>query len=293
MDAGNVLAKRRYVARSGASRLRWTRIVFYGFLIGFGTIWMIPVVFMLFTAMKSPAELFGSSSLFSIPKNIEWMNFVHAWTQGKMSLYMKNSFLISVVKVPLGIFIASLAAFALTRLGYRWSNSTFVFFLIGMMVPIQVTLVPLNIMLNRAGLINTHVGLTIVYIGFGIPFAILILRGFFRTIPKELDDAAKIDGCSDWGLYWRIIVPLAMPAVATLVILDFLATWNEFLLAQIFVTSDELRTVPTGLMNFKGQFSTNYGLMNAGVLISVIPILVVYLLFQKYFVQGLAGSVKG
>ncbi|WP_240763151.1 carbohydrate ABC transporter permease [Paenibacillus thalictri] len=275
------------------AKRKLSRLLLYALLIALGCVWILPVVFMLFTAMKSPADLFGSSSLFSIPKKIEWANFVNAWSQGKMSLYMGNSLIISAVKVPLGIFIASLAAFALTKMNFKWSNSAFIFFLLGMMIPVQVTLVPLNIMLTKSGLINTRTGLIIVYIGFGLSFAILILRGFFRTIPKELDDAAKIDGCSNWGLFWRIIMPIAMPAVATLVILDFLSTWNEFLLAQIFITSDQLRTVPTGLMSFKGQFSTNYGLMNAGVLISVIPIFAVYLLFQKYFVQGLAGSVKG
>lgn len=270
-----------------------TRLLFYIFLTAFGLLWLLPVVFMLFTALKSPADLFSGASLFSIPKHIEWSNFTDAWLEGNMSVYMRNSMFIALVKVPAGIFIAALGAFALTRLNYKWSNPTFVLILIGMMIPVQVTLVPLSMFLKWTNLIDTHLGIILVYLGFGIPFAVLVLRGFFRTIPKELDDAARIDGCSDFGLFWRILLPIAMPAVATLVILDFLSTWNEFLLSQIFLTSNELRTIPSGLMIFKGEFGTNYGLMNAGVLISVIPILIIYLVFQKYFVQGLAGSVKG
>ncbi|WP_019636656.1 carbohydrate ABC transporter permease [Paenibacillus fonticola] len=275
------------------TQLSFTRILFYMFLIVFAFLWLIPIFFMLFTALKSPADLFGSESLFSFPKRIEWSNFTEAWLAGNMSVYMKNSLFITLIKVPAGIFIAALGAFALTRLNYKWSNPTFVLILIGMMIPVQVTLVPLSMLLKLTNLIDSHLGIIIVYLGFGIPFAVLVLRGFFRTIPKELDDAARMDGCSDFGLFWRILLPIAMPAVATLVILDFLSTWNEFLLSQIFLTSNELRTIPSGLMIFKGEFGTNYGLMNAGVLISVIPILIIYLMFQKYFVQGLAGSVKG
>ncbi|TDF99839.1 carbohydrate ABC transporter permease [Paenibacillus piri] len=276
----------------GRVRSRTPVIVSYFFLIVFSFIWLLPIVFMAFTALKSPADFF-SGAFYEMPKTIKWSNFTEAWTAGKMGLFMKNSFSISLIKVPLGIFIASLAAFALTRQNYRWSNSTFSFFLTGMMIPFQATLIPLNLMLSKTGLIDTHTGLIILYIGFGLPFAILVLRGFFRSIPRELDEAAKMDGCSDFGIYWRIIMPIAMPAVATLVILDFLHTWNEFLLAQIFIISDELRTVPSGLMNFKGEYGTNYGLLNAGVLFSVIPIFTVYLLFQKFFVSGLSGSVKG
>jgi raffinose/stachyose/melibiose transport system permease protein len=162
-----------------------------------------------------------------------------------------------------------------------------------MMIPIQATLVPLNIFLNKTHLVSTYPGIFLIYVGFGIPFGILILRGFFRTIPKEIDEAALIDGCGDMGKFIRIILPLSMPAIATLVIFDFMATWNEFLLAQIFITQDSMKTITTGLMSFRGERSTDYTLLNAGVLISIVPTLAVYLAFQKYFVSGLAGSVKG
>lgn len=255
-------------------------------------VWLIPVVFMVFTAVKSPQDLFGKK-LFALPSQIVWSNFSDAWQQGRMGVYIKNSVIVSFIKVPLGILVESLAAFALTRMNLKRANALFIFFFIGMTVPLQVTLVPLNIMLTKAGLINSYLGLLIVYIGFGIPFGILVLRGFFRTIPREIDEAAQIDGCNDFQLYGKIILPIAMPAVATLLILDFLSTWNEFLLSSVFLTSDDLRTIPTGLLRFQGEFSVNYPLLNAGVLLSVLPALLIYLVFQRYFVEGLSGSVKG
>ncbi|MDG0790381.1 carbohydrate ABC transporter permease [Cohnella ginsengisoli] len=264
----------------------------YLFLIVIAAAFLIPVVFVAFTALKSRPEL-ATSRFYAFPKDIQWGNFQKAWELGHLGMYTQNTLFICLVKVPLGIFVEAFAAFALTRMVFKRSNAMFAFFLVGMMIPMQATLVPLNIFLNKTHLVSTYPGIFLVYIGFGIPFGILILRGFFRTIPKEIDEAALIDGCGELGTFFRIILPLSMPAIATLVIFDFMATWNEFLLAQIFITKDAMKTITTGLMSFRGEHATDYTLMNAGVLISILPSLLVYLLFQKYFVSGLAGSVKG
>jgi raffinose/stachyose/melibiose transport system permease protein len=264
----------------------------YTLLVLLSALFLIPVAFIAFTALKSKPELL-TSPFYALPKQWQWDNFVTAWNEGNLSMYMKNTIFICLVKVPLGILIEALAAYALTRLNFKWSTPLFALFLIGMMIPIQATLVPLNIFLNKTHLVSTYPGIFLIYVGFGIPFGILILRGFFRTIPKEIDEAALIDGCGDMGKFIRIILPLSMPAIATLVIFDFMATWNEFLLAQIFITQDSMKTITTGLMSFRGERSTDYTLLNAGVLISIVPTLAVYLAFQKYFVSGLAGSVKG
>ncbi|SFF41699.1 raffinose/stachyose/melibiose transport system permease protein [Paenibacillus algorifonticola] len=264
----------------------------YVLIVVLAAIFLLPVLFIAFTALKSSSDLL-TRPFYMFPEKLQWHNFVQAWEQGRMSMYMKNTALIALVKVPLGILIEALAAFALTRLAFKGSEWLFALFLIGMMVPMQATLVPLNMILNKLGLVDTYPGIILIYLGFGIPFGILILRGFFRTIPKEIDEAALIDGCGVMGKFFKIIIPLSMPAIATLFIFDFMATWNEFLLAQIFITKDSMRTITTGLLAFRGQYSANYPLMNAGVLISVVPVLIVYVAFQKYFVSGLAGSVKG
>ena len=203
------------------------------------------------------------------------------------------SFIISMTKVPIGIFVAAMAAFAITRLNVKAPRLIFIYFLIGMMVPFQVALVPLNAFFVRHGLIDSFVGLTYVYIAFGLPFKILVLRGFFSAIPKELDEAAYIDGCGKVRMFFTITLPLAKPALASLFILDFLATWNEFILASVLIRDRSRQLVTAGLMNFVGQYGTQFGMLSAGVLINVIPVMLVYLLLQKHFVEGMAGAVKG
>lgn len=269
-----------------------SKFLFYVFITSFALVWLIPVFFLFLTSLKSNGDLFGNP-LYALPEELKWGNFVEAWKEGNLGMYMKNSLIISVIKVPLGIFVAALAAFGLTRLNFKWEKPVYLFIILGMTIPFQACLVPLVIMLNKVNLMDTHVGLIFIYIGFGIPMATLILYGFFKGIPNELDEAARIDGCSDLFLFLRIILPIALPAISTLVILDFLATWNEFLLAQIFLTSDELKTITTGIMSFKGEYSTNYPLMMSGVLLSVLPVLLVYIIFQKHFVNGFGGAVKG
>lgn len=272
--------------------MKLSKLLFYIFITSFALVWLIPVFLLILTSLKSNGDLFGNP-LYALPEEFKWGNFVEAWKEGNLGMYMKNSLIISVIKVPLGIFVAALAAFGLTRLNFKWEKPTYLFIILGMTIPFQACLVPLVIMLNKVNLMDTHLGLIFIYIGFGIPFATLVLYGFFKGIPNELDEAARIDGCSDLFLFIKIILPVALPAISTLIILDFLATWNEFLLAQIFLTSDNLKTVTTGIMSFKGQYSTNYPLMMSGVLLSVLPVLLVYIIFQKHFVNGFGGAVKG
>ena len=268
------------------------KVVFYCFMILLSAIVLLPIVFIIFTALKSPFDFYGRS-MFTLPNKIMWSNFSEAFNSGSLSIYMKNGLIISLIKVPLGIIIEGLAAFALTRLYLKNTKKIFMFFLVGMMVPMLITLVPINVALNRLSLTNTYVGLIFVYIGFGIPFGILVLRGYFRTIPFEIDESAKLDGCSNLRLLVNIIAPMSKAAIASLFILDFLGTWNEYLMASILITRDSMRTVPSGLMRFVGEHGVNYGLLTAGILITIVPVLIVYILFQRYFVEGMSGAIKG
>lgn len=268
------------------------RVTLYVILIVLAIIWIIPMVTLLLTAIKGKKDFYSGLSLFSVPAQIAWDNFTKAITKGRLLDYMKNDLIVSGLKVPLGIIIEAWAAFALTRLNIKHKTAIFIFFLIGMMLPMQTALVPINVIFSKLGLLNTYFGLFYVYVGFGISYGILILRGFFKGIPKDIDEAALIDGCNKWQLFWRIILPIAKPAVATLVITDFLATWNEYLLASVIINDNALKTVPVGIMTFVGEHGTDYGYLCAGVLISVIPVLIVYLVFQRYFVEGMAGAVK-
>jgi raffinose/stachyose/melibiose transport system permease protein len=264
--------------------------LFYFALILAALIWFTPVITLVLTALKDAGD-FAVNGAFSLPKSIRWANFTEAWETG-VGNYFWNSVIVTGVKVPIGILIESLAAFALTHMNFKWADRIFTYILIGLIVPMQMTLVPLTILMNALNLIDTLTGLIILYIGFGVPFGVLVMRGFFRTLPTAVIEAARIDGCSWFRIFYRIALPLALPAVLSLCILDGVATWNEFILAQIFLRSDELRTLPLGLVQFSTQFSTQYDQLAAAVLISVVPVVLVFLFFQRYFVAGMGGAVK-
>jgi len=268
------------------------KIGLYIILFLLAVFWIVPIFTLIATAIKSKQDFFSGISLFTLPSKIAWSNFSNAITQGRLLTYMKNDLIVSCLKVPLGIFIEALAAFAIARLNIRRRTGWFIFFIIGMMLPMQIALVPINIIYSKLHLLNTYFGLFYAYVGFGISFGILILRGFFLSIPKDIDEAAFIDGCNKWHLFIQVIFPIAKPAIATLLITDFLATWNEYLLASVIINDNAKKTVPVGIMTFVGEHGTDYGFLCAGVLISVIPVLIVYLIFQRYFVEGVSGAVK-
>lgn len=268
------------------------KILLYVLLGVLALIWIVPIFTLVATALKHKKDFMGGISLFQLPDEIAWDNFYNAITQGRLLTYMKNDLIVSFLKVPLGIFVGSLAAFSMTRLKIKHSTGIFVFFLIGMMLPMQTALVPINMIYSKLGLLNTYFGLFYVYIGFGLSYCILIMRGFMKGIPRDIDEAAYIDGCNKWQLFYRIILPIAKPAIATLFITDFLSTWNEYLLASVIINDNAKKTVPVGIMTFVGEHGTDYGYLCAGVLVSVIPVMIVYLVFQRYFVEGMAGAVK-
>ncbi|WGF87524.1 carbohydrate ABC transporter permease [Marinivivus vitaminiproducens] len=256
-------------------------------------IWVLPFVSVVLSSLRSQGDLI-SRGVFAWPNAIRWDNFVRAWETGDFSIYFRNSLLLILIKVPLGVFLAALAAYPLAKMTFRFSVAIFVFFLLGLAVPVQVTLQPLLVMMKQLGLANSVFALIPPYIAFGLPFQIFVLRGFFRLIPSELLEAARIDGASEFGVFWRIMLPLSLPALATVFILDTLATWNEFLIALVLVSAQESRTVPIGLLQFQGEFSSQYTLLMAGIVISILPVLTIFILLQRYFISGLtSGAIKG
>lgn len=265
---------------------------FYVLIILLCVVWLLPMLFVVLTALKSNAD-FYSNSLLTLPNEIYWSNFVKAASRGKVLIYMKNSLIVVLMTVPVGILLEAMAAFALARLRIPCSNGIFAFILVGMMIPMQCLLIPLNIALTKLGLINTHLGLAIVYIGINLPFGTMVMRGAFRGIPPELDEAGRLDGCSNFRLFASVLLPCAKPAISTLVILQFLSCWNELLFSSLFVTKTPLKTISSGILTFFGEQGTEYPLLCAAVLEIVIPVLIVYLVFQRYFVQGMSGAVKG
>jgi raffinose/stachyose/melibiose transport system permease protein len=262
-------------------------------LIVVALLWVAPFVFIIFTSFKTTNDVMATGA-FTPPSALAWENYAIAWRRGNFSTTVFNSALVAVIKVPLGLAISAIAAYALARMRSRFNRAVLLFIVFGTMIPFQVMLAPLFTLVNSMGLVNTYVGLILPYLAFGIPYQIFILHSFFRGVPRELSEAALIDGAGHFTTFRRIFLPITLPILAALFILDFVATWNEFAMALVIMQDAGRWTLPLGLMSFQGQFSNDYGQLNAAIVTTVLPAVIVYLIFQRYFVSGLAsGAVKG
>ncbi len=276
------------------TRLRrsWPTLLIWIGLIFLAALWLIPFIIILLTSLRSMNDLI-SNGVFAWPQRFLPENFVKAWSIGNFSVYFRNSLILILTKVPLGILIAALAAYPLAKMRFRFNNAIFILFLVGLAIPVQVTLLPLLVMMKQLGIAGTLPALIPPYVVFGLPFQIFVMRGFFRTLPNELIEAARLDGCSEFTVFWRIMLPLSVPALVTLFIIDALGTWNELLIALVLINSEAWLTVPVGLLRFQGQWASRYTELMAGVVISIAPILFIYIFLQRYLVSGLtAGALK-
>ena len=261
-------------------------------LIVLAVIWITPFVFIVFTSLKSNAAVMGGSA-FAPPTEFAVQNYVAAWNRGDFSVTAFNSAIISLIKVPLGLFISAMAAYALARIEMKGRAIAFVAIVFGTMLPFQVMLAPIFKQVNAFGLINTYPGIILPYLAFGVPYQVFILYGFFSSVPKELSEAARIDGAGHFTIFRRIFLPISLPALSALFILDFVATWNEFAMALVILQAQSMWTLPLGMMNFQSQFQSDYGQLNAAIVMTVLPAAIVYLMFQRYFIAGLTtGAVK-
>ena len=277
---------------AGSDRIDPLLVALWVALIVIAVLWIAPFIFIVFTSLKANTTVMGESA-FAPPTSLEWKNYPAAWVRGNFGTTFLNSVLITVVKVPLGLFISAMGAYALSRIEMRGRRALFLLILFGTMLPFQVMLAPLFTLVNQFGLINTYVGIILPYLAFGVPYQVFILHGFFSEVPKELSEAALIDGASHFTIFRRIFLPVSLPVLAALLILDFVATWNEFAMALVILQDNSMWTLPLGLMSFQSQFVSDYGQLNAAIVMTVLPATLVYLIFQRYFVSGLtAGGVK-
>lgn len=262
------------------------------FCAGVAVTCLFPLFWMAASSLKTQETVFSDFGL--LPSNPQWVNYANAWTKGGFGIYFLNSLFYSAVVVVGIVLISSLAAYAFARLRFPGRQFFFVLFLATMMIPIPGAFIALYVLLNKLGLINTHWGYILPQINGGLALSIFLLKTFFEKLPKDLEDSARIDGCTKWGIYWHLAMPLAKPAIAVVVIFNVLAVWNEYLLAMLVLTDKELMPLQRGLMVFQGAHMTQYPLLMAGMTISVIPIIVVYLLMQRYIIEGItAGAIKG
>jgi raffinose/stachyose/melibiose transport system permease protein len=250
-----------------------------------------PVIFVALTALKPTQEFYTNT--WGLPDKVQLSNFSEAWTRGRIGEYVINSVIVVVISVALIVVLGALAGYALARL--RLPRAEFVLLaIIGIaLLPGESVIMPLYIMMSRLGIVGGYGSLIIPYVGWALPFAIYIFNNFFHTLPNELIESARVDGCNDLQAFWRISVPLMLPAVGTVAIFNFVGLWGELYWATIALATSQLRTLPLGIIAFQGQFGTNWGPLSAAICIVLVPLFVVFLFLQKYFVRGLTtGAVK-
>lgn len=258
-------------------------------------IWAIAILYPLFwmvmSSMKSYNEIY--SQVWSLPEKWLFSNYITAWEKG-ISSYFVNSLIVTISTVVGVVVIASLCAFGLSRYKSKGISIALVLCMAGMMVNPQVCLIPLYILLQTLGIHNTRLALILPYIAFRLPLSVLLIRSYFLSIPKEIEESARIDGCSSFGIYSRIFMPMSKPIIFTSIVLTAYYAWNEFLFAIIFIDSDRLKTIPSGLMNFRDALQTDWGVLLAGMVISALPMIILLTVLQKHLVRGMSeGALKG
>ena len=253
---------------------------------------LFPLIIALGTALKPPGT--ATSDLGILPAHPSWSNFSYIFTETSLLTYVKNSVIVTTATTALVLAGASLAAYAFSRLTFFLKNVLYPLFLMGLMLPFVVVLVPLFHMEERLHLFNTYGALILPYVGFGLPFAILLLKNYFDSVPREMEEAALVDGASRLRTFLAIVLPMTTPALSTVAIFQAVGSWNEFLFALLFMTKDAMRTVPLAIVPFIGQFGNQTEYMFAMLLVITLPPVVLFVAMQRYFVSGLtAGAIKG
>ena len=275
------------------NKSKTAQILIYISLIFWSLINLFPVYWMFTFSLKDNAEIFGDNVV-GLPKHWLWSNYVSAMKTGNMGRYFLNSGIVAVATILITLGVALMATFALTRLIWKRQKMLNKFFMLGLTIPIHASIVPVYVTLSRLHMLNTYWALIIPYSAFSLSMAILVCTGFMNEIPRELDESACIDGCSTWGIFFRIIVPLMKPAVATVGIYTFLQCWNELMFANIFISKSALRTLPVGVQALSGQYTTAWGPIGAALVVATFPTLIVYIFLSKKIQESfIAGAIKG
>ena len=264
----------------------------YLLLIAFSLFVLLPIFGLFLSAFKTDTQIIQGP--FSLPQSWNLENFRQAWFTGRFNIFFKNSVVVSLSVVIASVFLSVLMGYAFGLLPMPGKKWLFPLVLLGYMVPFEAVIIPLYHLLDLLGLRDSCWALILPQIGLSVSFGTLWMTSFFENAPRDLVDAAAMDGCNRWQTLWRVLWPLAKPSITTLIVLIFMWTWNEFLLALVLIQDETLRTLPVGLAFFQGKYTANIPLLAAGALIVALPTVVVYVLFQRFFIRGmLGGAVKG
>ncbi len=252
-----------------------------------------PLVWLFFFSLKGNVEIFGGSP-FALPEQWRWENYVRVWNDGNIGQYFFNSVFVTITAVILTVLLASFVTFAITRMRWKLSRFVLLLFMIGYMIPIHSTLVPLFQFYLRLDLIDHPLSIILSYTAYNLPLTIMILSGFYNSLSREIEEAAIMDGCSIHRLFFQITLPMTTPVMVTTVIINMIYNWNEFIFVNTFISSDRYKTLTVGIQNFIGQYVTDWGAIGATLMISIIPILIAFFFLSNRIVEGLtAGAVKG
>jgi raffinose/stachyose/melibiose transport system permease protein len=276
-----------------------TNLLIHLFLLSVTVTCLYPLLWMISSSLKTQESIFRDVSL--IPHQLHFRNYINAWIEGGFDRYFLNSIIYTACVVVGIVIVSSLAAYAFSRLSFPGRNILFIMFMAAMMIPIPGSFVALYVLLNKLSIMtkgvlgrDTPIGYILCMINVGLSTSIFLLKTFFDKMPKELEDAARIDGCSKFGIWWNVALPLSKPVLAVVVVFNALNVWNEYILALIIFDSRQYMPLQVALQKFQGEFVTNYPLLMAGLTITVLPIIVVYLFMQKYIVKGVTqGALVG
>jgi ABC-type glycerol-3-phosphate transport system permease component len=279
-------------------RPSWGKPLVYLVLLAYFIAVCYPMFWLFSTSLKSDRDIFLTP--FQLPNltDLQWRNFTNAWVKARFGVYFFNSVIVTVVTVAVTVVLAAMTSYALARFRFRGMRPMFFYFLAGMMVPLQLAIVPLFFELKQFGLLNSRTGIGLVYIALGFPFAIFVLTGFFKSLPSSLHESALLDGASEMQAFWHVMLPLARPGLITVTIFLFLGNWNEFFVAFICLSganSEAVRTLPLGMANITitSQYRSNWGAAFAGLVLMMVPTLLAYVMLQKHLTKGItAGAVK-
>ncbi|MDB5472772.1 MAG: carbohydrate transporter permease [Devosia sp.] len=254
-------------------------------------IMLAPIIIMVFSAFKTNMEIFQSP--FSLPDFSNVGNFVKIWTETNFLRYLANSFFVTGSSMVLILTLGTMAAYALARYQFRGNGFILMFFLAGLTLPLKLAIIPLFILMRDLGILNNQLSLIFVYTATGLPTTVFIMTGFIRTLPNELEDAARMDGASEARIMWSIMLPLVRPAMVIAAIQNVVPIWNDFFFPLVFIQNDNLKTLPQGLTTFMGEYATDYGALFSGLTLSAAPIILIYILLSRQFISGMtAGAVK-
>ncbi|WP_142828372.1 carbohydrate ABC transporter permease [Planococcus soli] len=261
-------------------------------LIVVGLFQILPLVWLFLFSLKDNNEIFAGSP-FALPSELRWENYEKVWNGG-IGTYFFNSVWITVLSIILTVLFASMAAFAITRLKWKLSGLVLGLFMVGLMIPIHSALIPLYSMFLSVNLIDNPISIVITYTAYNLPITLMILLGFYYTLPHEIEEAAVIDGCSIHRMFFQIILPMTTPILATTIVINMIYNWNEFVFVNTFISSEGYKTLTVGIQNFIGQYMTDWGAIGATLVISVLPIIIAFIFFSNKVVEGISSSaVKG